>query len=399
VVRENFMHYYSQLGLAGGAFATQGFNGLRTYISENQQLEPAVVVRDGLAPLGEPLPNLSADAANDTDPDFIPDTGKQPRYRYAAVNIERKLPDGMTLRLGGSLYRGKDLLVGGAVAGINAIALDALAHRDQLNDESFRRTLRPFPQFQQFNTAGQFPLGRYRYESGFVSLEKRAARGLTFDMQYQLRKSRDDYTGPGVQDYFNLDNEWSLTRGARPQIFTLTYVYELPFGAGKPILNNSKVIGSILGNWSVSGYTRWYSGDPISLQPEFNNTGQVVPYLRVQSVAGVDAHVASPSPAMWFNPDAFVNPDDFTIGDVSRTHPSLRNPGFNNHDISVTKRVPISSERSLEILFEGYNFLNHANWNEPDATIGAPEARNANAGKIIGSRGGRVVQMGLRFNF
>jgi hypothetical protein len=212
-------------------------------------------------------------------------------------------------------------------------------------------------------------------------------------------RSRDDYTGPGVQDYFNLDNEWSLTRGARPQIFTLTYVYELPFGAGKTILNNSKVLGSILGNWSVSGYTRWYSGDPISLQPEFNNTGQVVPYLRVQSVAGVDAHVASPSPAMWFNADAFVNPDDFAIGDVSRTHPSLRNPGFNNHDISVTKRVPISSERSLEILFEGYNFLNHANWNDPDATIGPPEARNANAGKIIGSRGGRVVQMGLRFNF
>ena len=48
---------------------------------------------------------------------------------------------------------------------------------------------------------------------------------------------------------------------------------------------------------------------------------------------------------------------------------------------------------------EGFNFLHHANWSEPDPIIGPPEAPNLNAGRILGSYGGRVVQLGLRFSF
>jgi len=47
----------------------------------------------------------------------------------------------------------------------------------------------------------------------------------------------------------------------------------------------------------------------------------------------------------------------------------------------------------------GLNFLNHANWNDPDTVIGPADAPNLNAGKIIGSRGGRVMQIGLRISF
>jgi hypothetical protein len=47
----------------------------------------------------------------------------------------------------------------------------------------------------------------------------------------------------------------------------------------------------------------------------------------------------------------------------------------------------------------GLNFLNHANWNTPDPVIGPANAPNVNAGKIIGSRGGRVIQLGARISF
>ncbi len=137
----------------------------------------------------------------------------------------------------------------------------------------------------------------------------------------------------------------------------------------------------------------------VTLRPEFNNTGGVVRFLRVNAVPGVDPGVPNPGPELFFNPFAFVDPSDFAIGGVSRTHPSLRNPGWNNHDLAVTKRLPLSGERSLELLLQGFNFLNHANWNTPDAVIGPENARNVNAGRIIGSNGGRVVQLGMRFNF
>jgi hypothetical protein len=61
--------------------------------------------------------------------------------------------------------------------------------------------------------------------------------------------------------------------------------------------------------------------------------------------------------------------------------------------------VGLGAERAVQFDANGFNFLNHANWNEPDPMIGPPSAPNLNAGKIIGSRGGRVIQLGLRFSF
>ena len=109
--------------------------------------------------------------------------------------------------------------------------------------------------------------------------------------------------------------------------------------------------------------------------------------------------VSNPGPSLWFNPAAFEQPPDFTMGNASRTNPTLRNPGAQNYDLSVSKRVSPGGRARRRIQRDGFNFLNHANWNEPDPLIGPPSAPNVNAGHIIGSSGGRVIQVGLRFSF
>ncbi len=380
-------------------FGAQGFNARRTAISANQQLSPAVVVEDGFAPPEHALPDLRPEAANDTNADLIPETSAQPRYNYLTLNFEQRLPAGLILRAESRSYRGKNMLAGGQIAGYNRIPLEALAYRDQLNDESFRRTLRPYPQYQQFMGDGQIPVGKYLYDSGDLNLEKRTGQGLTFDFGYRYMRRMDDYSGPGIQNPFDRATAWAITRGNRPHRVALSYMYELPFGDGKALLNHDGLLSKVFGGWSVSGFTSWLSGDPIALEPEFNNTGTVVPDLRVNAVESVDPQVENPTPGAWFNPLAFSHPDDFTIGNVPRTHPTLRNPSWQNHDVAITKRVPLSSEKSLELLFQGFNFVNGANWNDPDATIGPDDARNVNAGRIIGSRGGRVLQLGMRYNF
>lgn len=398
VVRAGFSRSYQTVPLRPGIFGTQGFSVRRTLVSPNAQLEPAVVLADGVTPPERPLPDLRPEAANDTNADFLDPSARQPRYDQASLNFERRLSSGFVVRVGGEIERGKDLLVSTEVAGLNAIPLSALSHRDALNNESFRRSLRPYPQFQQLNTNYLYPTGHYHSESGFVEVEKRASHGLSMEFQYAVRKSRDDYSGPGVQVYDDPESAWSLTRGLRPHRVSLNYSYELPFGRGKALLNSGWA-GAAFGNWSISGFTRWLSGDPVVFEPVFNNTGGVVPHLRVAAVDGVDPHLPNPGPQMWFNAGAFVEPEDFQIGNVSRTHPSLRNPGYHNHDLSITKRVSISAERSLEFLLQGFNFINHGNWADPDASIGPAEAPNVNAGRIIESRGGRVIQLGLRYNF
>ncbi len=136
-----------------------------------------MVLGQGLAPLGTPLPHLSPTAANDTDADYVANTDRLPRYRYLTLDFERRIPLGIMFRLEARVRRSDNLLVNGNVAGINAVPLDALAFRDQLNDESFRRSLRPYPQFQTINTARLYPLGRYQSQSGSIESRNRPHRG------------------------------------------------------------------------------------------------------------------------------------------------------------------------------------------------------------------------------
>jgi hypothetical protein len=400
VVRASFSRAYANIPIYTGQWGTQGFSLYPTYISPNVQLDPAAVLRAGLPPPASPIPDLRPGAADDTVADLVDPTGRQPTYQSASLTVERELPGSLVLTLGGGISGGKNLLVSNGAANPNAIPLDALRFRDLLNDEAFNRSLRPYPQYKAFDVYSSWPGGRYRRDAGYVRLEKRAAAGLSLSAYYEWSKQMDDYSGPyGKQDFFNRENEWSLTPGSRPQRLQLSYAYELPLGANKPFLSFPDWRKYLLDGWSVSGMAVLTGGNPIYLRPQFNNTGGVVQALHVNAVPGVDPRVGDRGPELWFNPAAFDQPPDFTIGNVSRTHPSLMNPGEQNYDLSVTKRVALAADRAVEFTAAGFNFINHANWTDPDNVIGPASAPNVNAGKIIGSRGGRVIQLGLRFSF
>jgi hypothetical protein len=264
----------------------------------------------------------------------------------------------------------------------------------------FNRSLRPFPQFKGFDVYSSYPLGRYSRDVGYLRVDKRASRGLSFSASYEFSKQMDDYSGPyGKQDFFSRENEWSLTPGNEPHRVYFTYTYELPLGSSGLLLDYEDWRRHLIDGWSVTGTGTVQSGNPIYLRPEFNNTGGVVQALRVNVAPGVDPHVDNPTPDLWFNPAAFAQPADFTIGDGPRTHPTLRNPGFQNYDLTLNKRFAVGTDKTVEFTAAGFNFLNHANWANPDNVIGPATAPNVNAGRIQESRGGRVVQLGLRLSF
>ena len=400
IARASYSRSYSAAGLAGGQFGTQGFNAYPTFLSENTQLYPALRLRDGLPPTGQQLPDLRPDAVNNMIADLIDMSSRQPCVQAVGLSLEREIGAAAVVTTGFYHYDGKNMYVGSSAANLNAIHPDALQYRDLLNDDSFRRDLRPFPQYRGFDLNGQYPLGKYQRDSGYLRLEKRTSGGLGFSAYYEFSKQMDDYSGPyGTQDFYNRENEWSLTAGSNPHRLSLSYVYELPLGSSKGLLAFSDWRRHMVEGWSVSGMTSVSSGDPLALHPQFNNTGGVVSALNVNVVPGIDPAVPDQGPLLWFNPAAFVQPADFTIGNASRTHPSLLGPGSQNHDLSLTKRFSLDAERSVEFSAVGFNFINRANWTDPDTIIGPEDAPNANAGKIIGSRGGRVVQLGLRYSF
>lgn len=399
VFRASYARSYGAPGLGSGQWGTQAFNASPTYISPNNQLEPALLLRTGLPP-APTLPDLRREALNNMVADLIDRSHRQPRYQSWSFSLDRELGGWLVLTTGYIHGDGVNLLVGNSAANPNAIPLSALQYRDRLNDEAFRRTLRPFPQYLGFDLNGQYPAGRYQRDAGYLRLEKRTSSGLGLSAYYEFAKQMDDYSGPfGIQDVYNRDNEWARTAGMNPHRLSLTYMYELPIGPNKPFFSYADWRRFLTEGWSISGATSVNSGDPLYLRPQFNNTGGVIGDLNVNVVPGVDPRSPNRGPEMWFNPAAFAQPPDFTPGNASRTHPFLTMPGSQNHDLSLSKRFALDGERAVELSAVGFNFINHANWNDPDVVIGPANAPNVNAGKIIGSRGGRVVQLGLRYSF
>lgn len=400
VARVSYAMSFASFGMPNGQWATQGYNGYSTYFSPNVQLEAPFIFHQGVPPPPNPVPDLRPEAANLTRADLIDRSGRLPRYQSSGISYERELKGSIVVTGGLSVAWGNGLFVGGSVVDLNAIHPDLLVYRDQLNDELFRRALRPYPQYLGFNLNGAWSEGTYRRQAGWLRVEKRMAQGLSLNASYERSRQVDDYSGPGGrQDYFNRRNEWGLTTYNNPHTLSLTYMYELPIGSNKPFLAFEDWRRVLVNGWSLSGITSVASGEPLALRAQFNNTGTVISGLRVNVVPGVDPHVRDRGPDLWFNPAAFAHPDDFTMGNGPRAHPTLRGPVTQTHDLSVSKRFAIDQERSLEFNASGFNFVNLGNWNDPDTVIGTARAPNVNAGRIIGSRGGRVIQLGLRLSF
>ncbi|MEP7367948.1 MAG: hypothetical protein ABI972_32190, partial [Acidobacteriota bacterium] len=379
-------------------FATQAFNGTQLYLSPNTQLTPALILADGLRP--SRFPDLRPEAANGTNAQLVDVSKTRPSSNTYQVRIQRQLAKNLILTGAFSMQFAKNQFVTQQAANPNAIPLENLKYRDQLNTLSFSNALRPFPQFQDFDVGQSFRMGRNRNRNMSVQLEKRTSGGLALTVIYSSFERWDDYSTP-LQNVYDRKAGWSRSPFANPHNLNVTFLYELPFGPGKPFMSAGFVGRHLLGGWAFSGTSGLSSGQPLRLQPAFNNTGGVIGpnRLYVNEVAGVDPHLEHPSPSLWFNPAAFANPENFTAGNGHRVHPTLVGPGSLNHDATLNKRMKVGGDLTLEFTATLLNATNHANWNAPDTRIGTAAAPNYNAGRIIGSTGGRIVQLGLRINF
>lgn len=400
VIRAAFSRSHSMIPIYNGQWGTQGFNAQQTLVSANTQLTPALELATGIPPYTMPLPDFSPSAANNTVADFVDLSGKEPVYRSASLSLERDLPFSLVVTGGMQYGDGHNLLVGNGAANPNAINPLNLSYGDALYNQTFRQSLQPYPQYLGFQLYGLYPAGKYQRTAGYVRVEEQASHGLSFTGTYEVSRQFDDYSSPyGNQYLLNLNNNWALSSYSPPRFFQLSYTYKLPFGPNEPLLNFSGWATRLVSGWSVYGTAYWNGGTPLSMHPEYNNTGGVVPYLFVNVVPGVNPQTPNPGPSQWFNPAAFIQPPDFTLGDGVATEPNLLGPGYNNLDLSINKRLPIGGSRALQFSATAFNVTNHANWNMPDTGIGSAAAPNANAGKIIGSYGGRIVQLEMEFDF
>jgi hypothetical protein len=110
-----------------------------------------------------------------------------------------------------------------------------------------------------------------RYNGVQLTLTRRYSQGIQASANYSYGRGYQTYfysfRKPMVEQEQNLTNSGSsnATGNAR-HIFTANWVYELPFGQGKPFASGvGKTMQRLVGNWSWSGTARVQSGRMVDL--------------------------------------------------------------------------------------------------------------------------------------
>lgn len=252
--------------------------------------------------------------------------------------------------------------------------------------------LRPYPQHGGVQSYRKADSGSH-YNALTLKLDKRYSNGLTFLVSFTGSKLMDNaasvinYLGPTSQTYANQYNpraEFVLSSQDQSKLFSAGYSYELPFGRGRRFLSNpSGVVNELISGWQTNGVVQYGSGPPVVLGAVGVTTGLLGFGQRPDEKPG-DANHPHPTRKEWFNTSLFSLPAEFTIGNAPRVLPNVRDPHYNDADLSVFKNNYLGDARRYNVQFrlEAFNAFNHPNFGAPNATVG-----NGTFGQVTSTAG------------
>jgi hypothetical protein len=250
----------------------------------------------------------------------------------------------------------------------------------------------PFPNFG--NIQAREMNGEANYKGLDLSFEKRLSNGYSYRASYTIGSARDQAPEHLNAASGRAQNTRDLESWEGPSDFDIrhrfvtNFIVELPFGSGKPMLQDG-IAGKILGGWLLSGIYSARSGRPFTVTQGSNNVGA--------DQTGVPNLTGDPEGAktvdQWFNPAAYALVPSGTFGNAGRN--SLRGPGWITFDLSVQRRINLSSRVNATLRWDTFNVFNRANFGLPASNIAA-----TNAGVISSLAGDpRVMQFSLRIGF
>lgn len=261
-----------------------------------------------------------------------------------------------------------------------------------------QQALRPFPQYSGFNAVAT-QSGHSTYNGLELSFQKRYSQGLWLMTAYTFSKTLVSQNG---QNIYAALTEKVVSSANRPHVFTLGYVYELPLGKGKAFgANMHPVLNAIVGNWTVSAVHRYQSGTPISVGG-CSQTMAGAGAARCNFVPGQPLYNPNFDPtnpnSPYLNRAAFVQPANFTYGNVPAVIPQLYQPMQLGEDVAASKNFYFGSgeKNSVEFRASAFNVANRHLLGGLNTAI-----NNANFGTFSNPQSNlpRNLQFSLRVSF
>jgi hypothetical protein len=178
-----------------------------------------------------------------------------------------------------------------------------------------------------------------------------------------------------------------VTKFNRPNIFTYSAIWELPFGAGRRWAHQG-VGKAVLGGWQLNGLWTWESGLPLLFSASSTSLNAPGNSQWPEQVAPVKILGKEGPGQDWFTPSSFANPAAGTIGNVGRD--ILHGPNLFAINGSIFRRFNLSERFKLEFRAEVYNLSNTPEFDLPDTTLG-----DAAFGQITTAHGSQSVQVNM----
>ena len=260
------------------------------------------------------------------------------------------------------------------------------------------------------NTWTYFSEGDSSYNALQVDLNHRFSNGLTLRGTYTFSKTLDNgdslnsTTSGGepalVANPYNLRADWGLANFDVRNAASISEVYALPFGKGQRFLRNpNRLVNAVAGGWTLDSIVTLQSGFPFTPQLSYNpsNNGDTRNPVRPFVNPAFQGPVILGTPHQWFNPAAFLAPPNNSgfYGNLGRD--TLIGPGLATWDLSFLKDTRIRERLNLQFRAEMFNFLNHPNFNTPNAVVFTPAGVSPTAGVITSTTTtSRQIQFGLK---
>jgi hypothetical protein len=281
---------------------------------------------------------------------------------------------------------------------------------------SLAQGLQPFPQVGGVTTANE-NVGQSSYNALYAKVQRSYANGLSLLASYTWSKTLTDadttligQLAGGFQNPFNLKGEKAVSAYDFPQVFVVSYVYDLPLGKNKAFLNTGGLVNAVVGGWQISGVHKFQSGSPANIGCATGLPGNS-PCFRYSLAQGVSPYTtnsitghSNPLTSVYLNKAAFTDPNSdarinagggYQYGTLPRNEGSIRYPVSPVTDFSFIKHTTIAARTTAEFRVELFNAFNQHRLGTPN------QSPNSTAfGQVSGTQNtARVGQLTLRINF
>jgi len=266
---------------------------------------------------------------------------------------------------------------------------------------------------------------RSNYHALFLSLQRRAANGLTFDLNYTLSKSLDN--APGLtqndltpyQSSFEPEIDYTPSPFDIRHLFNATFVYSLPFGSRTS--SGHRRFDRMISGWFVAGIFTAQSGLPLTVlagsdgfggSSVYNTFSGAIPLQN--SLYDKGAHRVTVKPGetgsngnqsskgsglnLFADPGLVFNNFRPVLLSQDGRHGrgALRGLARWNLDWTIGKETKLTERVRFTLSCDLFNLFNHVIFNNPSLSLNSPREFGVLSSQFNPPR---RVQLGARFDF